>query len=64
MNYREADRMNNKEIWLHAYECAVENLMDIDSIGRDQAIREVDNILENESDYLDDYFADLAECYK
>ena len=53
----------SKEIWVHAYECAVEKWMDIEGVDIEQAQREVDNILEREPDYLIDYFADLAECY-
>ncbi len=53
----------NKEIWLHSYECAVEDLMDIDTIGRDQAEREVDDFLERDPCYLDDYHLTICDAF-
>ncbi len=63
MNYREAERMNNKEIWLQSYECAVEDIMDVMELEREEALREIDRILERDPCYLDDYHLTICDAY-
>ncbi len=57
----------NKERWIQSYECAVEDIMDVMELEREEAVREIDRILERDPCYLDEYhynrLVDIAECY-
>ncbi len=63
MNYREVERMNNKEMWLQAYESSVEDIMDVMGFDWEAATREIDGILERDPCYLDDYHLTICDAY-
>jgi hypothetical protein len=44
-----------KEVWLHAYECAIEDLCEEHDINEENARILLENILNENSSYLDGY---------
>jgi len=44
-----------KEVWLHAYECAIEDLCEEHDINEENARILLENILDENTGYLDGY---------
>ena len=55
-----------KELYIEAHEqaheYAVEDIMDVMGLERDEALREIDSILESDPSYLDNYYFTLCEA--
>lgn len=47
--------MDCKELWCHARECAIEEVMDVEELDRETANRWVEEYIEMDPSYLDDY---------
>ena len=47
--------MDNKELWLHARECAIEEMMDSEDVDRETATTRVEGFIDVDPSYLDDY---------
>lgn len=48
------------ELFLHAVECAVEEIADIESVSLEVARRYFDNYYERDPEYLDDYYNNIS----
>lgn len=52
------------EWWIEAYECAVEDVADIEGLDLETARRWVDDMIEKDSCYLNDYICAVVEAHK
>ena len=52
---RRRSPVDSKELWLHALECAIEEVMDVEDVDRETASRWVEGFIDVDPSFLEDY---------